>query len=564
MNEGIGKGAIPIRCPVPFLKEPPMQFDTVLRGGTVVAGTGGLPQIGSVGVVDGVIVAVGEIPSGAADKEIDATGLIVAPGFIDIHTHSDVTAMLDPKCQSKVLQGVTTEVTGNCGFSPFPFAADAIDLHSDHLHRIGDGVPPLTWHDLDGYSDAVEANPPALNIAPLVGHGTIRVAVLGVDQREPSLTELEKMKDLLDASLRQGAFGMSTGLTHVPSAYAAEDEVTELVKVVARHHALYATHMRGGTGGWLDAFEEAIRTATAAGARLQASHAAINHPDHWGRAADVLTLVDEARASGLDAAIDVYPYDASSSSLTHFVQKWVQDGGTEAMRDRLSDPATFERAEGELSLGWFGDPASIPWLWDKMIFDRTGPGDEWMSGLSIEAAARESGTTPAALTLRVCSDHGNYARVVVFYRTEGDMMSFLSYPHAVVGSDGVALPMDQGTNRPHPRSFGTFPRIFGRYVRDKGLITMAEAVRKTSGAVADRLQMTDRGYVRPGMIADLAIFNPDTIADRATFDDPAQGPIGIDYVMVGGELAVDGGIQTDARQGKVLRRQVTSDRLDFC
>lgn len=531
-----------------------MRADILIAGGTVVDGTGGPPREVDVAVAAGEIVEVGSWSRGDADRVIDATDKIVCPGFIDIHTHSDVTLMLDPRCESKILQGVTTEVTGNCSFSPFPFSPDRMDLHFDHLHRIGDGVPELTWNDLDGYAAAVSANPPALNAAPLVGHGTIRVAVLGVDQRDPSPDELGCMKSLLDDSLRQGAFGMSTGLTHVPSSYGTESEVTEMVDVVAKHDALYATHSRGGTGRVFGGTEEAIRTASAAGARLQASHAAINHPDHWGTAEDMLSLVEDARRGGLDVAIDVYPYDASSSSMTHFLQPWVQDGGSEAMHARLSDPSVFARAEQELATGWFGDSHGVPWLWDRMVFDRTGPGDEWMSGLSIETAAIKAGKTPAALTLEVCRDHGNYPRVVVFYRTEEDMMSFLRYPHAVVGSDGVALPLDQGSNRPHPRSFGTFPRIFGRYVRDKGLLDLPDAVRKTSAAVAERLQLTDRGYIRVGQAADVVIFDPATIADNATFATPARAPTGVDYVVVNGEVAVDEGAQTDARAGRVLRR----------
>ena len=532
-----------------------MKADLLLTAGTVHDGTGAPAVRADVAISDGMIVDVGDISARDAHRVVDATDLIIAPGFMDIHTHTDVTLMLDPACESKVLQGVTTEVTGNCSFSPFPFNPDRMDLHFDHLHRIGDGVPPLTWHDLDGYSEAVSANPPALNAAPLVGHGTIRVAVLGVDQRDPNPAELERMKAMLSASLSDGAFGMSTGLTHVPSAYGSEAEVTEMVKVVAQHDALYATHSRGGSNRRFGSMEEAIRTAQAAGARLQFSHAAINDPDHWGSAAEMLTLVDDARNGGLDMALDVYPYDASSSSLTHFLQKWVQDGGSDAMRDRLADPAVFARAEQELATGWFGDPTGIRWLWDRMVFDRSGPGDEWMSGMSIEEAAQRVGMSPASLTLKVCQEHGNYPRVVVFYRTEADMSTFLAHPNAVVGSDGVALPLDQGSKRPHPRSFGTFPRIFGRYVREQGVLSMAEAVRKTSGAVADRLQITDRGYVEAGKVADLVVFNPDTIADNATFAAPAQAPTGVDYVIVNGEVAVEGGTQTAVRAGRVLRRR---------
>jgi len=528
-----------------------MANDILLRGGTVIDGTGAPGQVADVLVDDGKIVGIGDFNPTSAHLVIDASGMVVAPGFIDIHTHSDVTVLSDPKCESKILQGVTTEVTGNCSFSPFPFNPEKLDLHRDHLYRIGDGVPPLTWTDLDGYAAVVASNPPSLNVAPLAGHGTIRVAVLGVEQREPTSAELGQMKQLLADSLDQGAYGMSTGLTHVPSAYGLEAEVTELVRVVASRDALYATHSRGGSGRPFGGTEEAIRTATAAGARLQASHAAINHPDHWGRAADVIALLDEARTSGLDVVLDVYPYDASSSSLTQYLPQWVQDGGTAAMRARLADPLALARAERDLAAGWFG---GIPWLWDRVVFDRIGPGDEWMVGMNIEEAAADAEMTPAALTLKICLDHGNYPRVVLFYRTEEDMMTFLASPHAVVGSDGSALPLAQSGKRPHPRSFGTFPRIFGRYVREKGLLNLPEAVHKCTAAVAERLQLTDRGTIREGLAADLTVLNPDTVIDRATFTDPAQPPSGIPFVIVNGEMAVDGGKQTNARSGMVLRR----------
>ena len=530
-----------------------MTNDILIRNGTVVDGTGSPGRLADVAVRGDRIIEVGHISSTDAVMTIDATDLIVAPGFIDIHTHSDVTVLLDPRCESKILQGVTTEVTGNCSFSPFPFSDDRMELHRDHLLRIGDGVPPLTWRDLDGYAAAVDSSRPALNVAPLVGHGTIRVAVLGVEQREPSPAELERMKSLLARSLTQGAFGMSTGLTHVPSAYGSEREVTELVSVVAAHGALYATHSRGGSGRPFGGTEEAIRTATAAGARLQASHAAINHPDHWGRASDMLGLIDEARDGGLDVAIDVYPYDASSSSLSQYLPPWVQDGGTEAMRDRLADPGALERAERDLAAGWFG---GIPWLWDRVVFDRIGPGYDEYVGLSLEAAAAQAGMPPAAFMLRVCLDHGNYPRVVLFYRTEADMMTFLSHHTAVVGSDGSAMPLEQGGKRPHPRSFGTFPRVLGRYVRETGLLSLEEAVRKCSGAVADRLEIADRGYVHPGNAADLVLFDPGTVADRATFDNPSQPPTGIEHVIVNGGVAVEHGRQTTAHHGRVLRRSV--------
>jgi N-acyl-D-amino-acid deacylase len=523
--------------------------ELVFRDATVVDGTGRPARVASVAVRDGRIAEVGP-EVGTAERIIDATGLVLAPGFIDIHTHSDVSLILDPSGESKLLQGVTTEVTGNCGFSPFPLTPRWMALHEDHLHRIGDGVPNLSWVDLDGYAAVLAASPPALNVAPLIGHGTLRLAVMGVEQREAAPAELDAMRQMLARDLAQGAFGFSTGLTHVPSAYGDEREVTALIEVVAEHDALYATHMRS-SGTEMEAVEEALRSATSAGARLQISHAAINHPDRWGRASAFVALIEDARRRGLDVGFDVYPYDASSSSLTQYLPAWVQDGGTEAMRARLAEPQVRARAEQEFAAGWFG---GIPWLWDRVQLCRTGPGDEWCIGLTIAAAAASRGVEPAAFALELCLEHGNAAGVVLFYRTEDDVRTFLAHPLAVVGSDGSAVPFEQGEDRPHPRGFGTYPRVLGRYVRDQQLLSLPTAIHKMTGAVADRLQLSDRGWVRPGLVADLVVFDPATVIDTATFTSPAQPPVGIRYVVVNGQLAVDDAVQTPVRAGSVLRR----------
>lgn len=534
-----------------------MHVDLLVHDATLVDGTGAPARTASVAVHDGVIVGVGALHDVTADRIIEARGLVACPGFIDIHTHSDVSVLLDPAAESKVHQGVTTEVTGNCSFSPFPINQEHRELHQDHIARIGDDPYPLTWTDLDGYAAAVAANPPALNVAPLVGHGTVRVAVMGVDQRPATPDELVAMQDLVDESLRQGAFGFSTGLTHVPSAYGDEAEVTELVRVVARHDALYATHSRASRSAEFASVEEALRTAAAAGARLEYSHAAINDPDHWGRAKDLLALVEAARADGLDVGIDVYPYDRSSSSLTQYLPDWVQDGGTDAMRERLSDPLEHERALRDLAAGWMG---GIPWFWDRVTVSRSGPGDEWVTGLTLEEAAARVDMEPAAFTLKLCLDHGNTVQVVLHYRTEADMTTFLASPLAVVGSDGSALPLDQGTDRPHPRAFGTYPRVLGRYVREQRLLSLPQAVHKMTGAVADRLQLRDRGRIHRGQAADLVLFDPTVVADRATFVAPAQPAEGITHVIVNGELVLDDGHQTAARPGRVLRRSGAAPR----
>lgn len=528
-----------------------MHADIHLRGAEVLDGTGAEAVRQDVAIRGDRIIAVGDVPEVTADQTIDLSGSVLTPGFIDIHTHSDVSVLLDPAAQSKILQGVTTEVTGNCGFSAFPLATDRLALHADHIARIGDDPVELTWHDLDGYAAAIEGNPPALNIAPLVGHGTVRVAVMGVDDRRPSADELARMQALIGQSMAQGAFGLSTGLTHIPSGYGEEDEVRELVRVIAEWDGLYATHSRATPGEGFPAIEEAIRTSSQVGARLQASHAAINEPAKWGKAAEYIALLARAEAEGLDVAFDVYPYDASSSSLTQYLPAWTQAGGTEGMRELMGDPVTRARALEELAAGWMN---GIPWFWDRVVISRTGPGREDCVGLTIEEAAKRAGTDPATFTLDLCLEHGNSVQVVLFYRTEADMMEFLAHRLSVVGSDGSAVPLDQHGLKPHPRGFGTFPRVLGRYVREKQALTLPDAVRKMTGTVADRMQIRDRGVIRPGAFADLVAFDPAAVIDNASFTEPAQGPTGISHVLVNGSLVVSDGEQTAQRPGRVLRR----------
>lgn len=530
-----------------------MTDEIILKGGTVVDGTGAEGYAADVAVANGRIVAIGEDLTSDSARLIDASGLVVAPGFIDIHTHSDLSAIRDPACESKVRQGVTTDVTGNCGTSPFPLSKERLDTHRDHLGEVttGGGEPDLSWRDVSGYAKYVDRSPTAMNLALLVGHGTLRTAVMGLDERPPSAAELATMQKLLSEQLEQGAFGFSTGLTLVPGSYADEAEIVELLKVVASHDALYATHSRGVPGRSFGGVELAVRTATAAGARLQSSHAAINVPDLWGRASEVTDIIEVARSGGLDVMFDVYPYDASSSAMTQYLPTWAQEGGTEAMRARLADPAVYQQAITELRAGFWG----IPWSWDRVLISGVDSPDEWAIGLTVEQAAARAGEDPAEWALQLCLDHGNRASVVLFYRTEEDMTTFLAHPLSMVGSDGSARPFDTGGAQPHPRSFGTYPRVFGRYVREQGLLTLEEAVRKCTSAVAERLHLTDRGLVREGLVADLVVFDPDTIIDRATFAEPAVPPVGVHHVMVNGEMVVEDDQQTATRPGRVLKRR---------
>jgi len=528
-------------------------FDLLIRNATLIDGTGSAARPGDVAVTDGRISAIGEIDSGAlAVRTIDADGRVVCPGFIDIHTHSDLTLVADGVGESKLRQGVTTEVVGNCSFAAFPIEPERLDLHADHLARATAPITPW-WTDFDGYADALEAEGLAINVAALAGHGTLRVAAMGVDERPATAEELSRMERELDLALEQGAFGMSTGLTHVPSSYGDFDEVAALARVLAARGALYATHSRAIAPDERASVAEAIDVGRQTGVTVEYSHLAINRPDRWGHAAELLSMFDEARDEGIDIFFDVYPYDASSSSLTQYLPPWVQAGGTEAMCARLAIPEERQLALDDMAEGWFG---GIPWLWDRFVVSSCPDG--YGIAKTLEELSATEGVEPYELTLQLCERYGNELQVVLFYRSEEDVAKFLAHPLSVIGSDGNAIPLDQPTACPHPRNFGTFPRVLGVYARQKGVLELTDAVRKMTSEPARRLGLADRGTLVVGAAADIVIFDPETVIDNSEFGQDAGRPSGIDVVIVGGLVMLHHGDIGSERPGQVLRRVQSS------
>jgi hypothetical protein len=526
--------------------------DIVILNSTIVDGTGSAPRLGHIIISNGVIISIGEGTPAKCEYEetritIDAKNKIVCPGFIDIHTHSDLTLVADGRGESKLRQGVTTEVVGNCSFSAFPIEPQHLDLHADHLARATAPLRPW-WTDFNGYAQVLEDQGISLNVASLAGHGTLRVAAMGVDQRQPTKSELKRMVSDLHNAISQGAFGMSTGLTHVPSAYGDFEEIATLAEVLAGHDALYATHSRAAEPDERAAVAESIEIGRRTGVKVEFSHLAINRPERWGTGLELLAMFDQARADGVDIFFDVYPYEASSSSLTQYLPPWVQAGGTEEMRKRLAIPDLRERALTDMSHGWFN---GIPWLWDRFHVSSTPDGS--YVGLTLETAATNKRIDPYELTLRLCEEYGNEIQVVLFYRTETDVSAFLQHPLAVVGSDGNAIPLDQQNARPHPRNFGTFPRVLGKYVRERGVLELTDAVRKMTSEPARRLGITNRGQIAVGMAADIVIFDPVVVADCADFGKKPEQPEGINYVIVNGNIVLNQGVITEQRPGLVLR-----------
>jgi N-acyl-D-aspartate/D-glutamate deacylase len=524
-------------------------LDLLITNGMIVDGTGTAPRPGSVAIEGDRIVAAGVLQSGTqARRVIDANGGIICPGFIDIHTHSDVSVVSHPCCASKIHQGVTTEVVGNCGFSAFPVNQRYRTDHTDLLRMIGRVDTPLDWCDLDGFAACVQQAQPAINVVPLVGHGSLRIAAgIGSATVVPS-EDRARMHRLLAQCFEQGAFGFTTGLSYVPSCLGDSEEIADLVGLTASYDRLYATHSRGQLGE-AGALEEAAAVGLQAGVRLQYSHLAINQPSNWGTADRVLERFHAFRNRDIDVAFDVYPYDASSSALTQHLPPWVQQGGVEAMRRRLADRSDRQRVTRELARDWWNDG---PWMWQRFIIS-AAPCATDLIGQSIQAIADDAHVSGEEMAVRLCEQFGNEVHIVLHYRRETDVIAFIKDDLASVGSDGLALPARADLGRLHPRSFGCFPRVLGRFVRELSVVSLADAIRKMTASPADRLHLRDRGRLKPGNVADVLVIDPEHVADRATYVAPIALAVGVETVVVNGKVAVSGGEATGVRAGRLLR-----------
>ncbi|GAA1997962.1 N-acyl-D-amino-acid deacylase family protein [Catenulispora subtropica] len=507
-------------------------FSLLLRGGLVADGTGATPAARDVAVVGRRIALVEPGAVVEADETVDVSGMVVAPGFIDAHTHSDTTALAAAdglleaeQAFAAVRQGVTVEVAGNCGSSAFPGTYSGLAA----LARAHAGVGRTN------------------HLVSLVGHGSLRAAVVGPEARPASGAEIARMAQLLDESLAAGAVGLSTGLIYTPGSYADTDEVTALARVAARHGKPYVTHLRDEMSGVEGALAEAVAIARDSGAALHVSHHKTAGRFAWGRTETTLPMLADLRASGMDVTCDVYPYTAGSTNLPAMLPPWAHDGGLPRLLERLRDPLQrdlMRTAIDEGVPGWENTVGNGGWDRISVASARRHP--EYQGRTVAELAAARA-VDALDLVAELLVDEDGDVTIISHSMREDDVRRVLAAPFAMIGSDGVPKP-----GLPHPRWAGTFSRVLGHYAREAGLFGLAEAVRKMTGATAARFGLTGRGVLRDGAHADVVVFDPERVADRATFEDPLAAPEGVLMVVVGGAVVVRDGEVLRARPGRVL------------
>ncbi len=502
---------------------PAQNYDLLIRNARIVDGAGNPWYRGSIAVNGDAIAAMGFLKGATAKRMIDARDKTVAPGFVDVHNHSNGALLDHPDAENFIRQGVTTIIEGNDGGSPLP---------------------------LKDFFDKVEATHVALNYGSFLGHGSVRREVIGMVDRKATPEEMERMRQLVRQGMEQGALGLSTGFFYLPGAFAPTEEAVELAKVVAEYGGMHISHMRDEATGLLDSVNETIRIGEEGGIPTQSTHHKAMGKRNWGSTKESLRLIEEARRRGVDVSLDQYPYTASHTGSAALLPKWAQEGGREKMLERLRDPQTRAKARDAVA--------------ENIEFDRGGGDarnvqlavcefDESLNGKTLADATREAGRevtfANAAETVLEIQEKGG-CNSIYHAMDEGDVENVMAYPGTMIASDGGVVPFGVGV--PHPRNYGTFPRVLGTYVREKGLLRIEDAVRKMTSLPAGRIGVFDRGLLRPGMKADIVVFDAETIADKSEFGDPHHYAAGVSFVIVNGAIVLDDGAMTAGRPGKVL------------
>lgn len=514
-------------------------YDVIIKNGTVIDGSGTAGKRADIGIRADKIVAIGDLSGKNANTLIDATERIVAPGFIDVHSHTDTKLLINPLAESKIRQGITTEVVGNCGYGPYP--------HQNETPE--NGTSRYVFTDFRTYCDALEKNGIAINQVPLVGHGNLRRVVMGNVDAQPSAEQMNAMKALLETQLKQGAWGMSTGLEYTPGSFATTEELIEFAKILKKHDAIYATHMRNEDKYLIEAVDEAIRIGRESGAKVQISHFKACNQPYWPLIEVAMDHIREARKTGLRITADRYPYNAYSTSLNVFLPTWARTGSDADMIARLKDPAQ-DAALREYAERKFVNIGGH----DKFLISDCDNA-RWI-GKTVEDGMKECGMSGYDFVKKVLLED-IYTDMIGFAMDEGNLKKVLKEDYVMVCSDASAYaPYGVlGEGKQHPRAYGSNVRVLGKYVREESVLELPEAIHKMSGLCAETFGIPQRGFIRKGYYADVVVFDPETVIDKATYTDPHRYPEGIDYVFVNGKLAVEKGEHTSLLNGRMLKKR---------
>jgi N-acyl-D-amino-acid deacylase len=526
-------------------------FDIVIRGADVLDGTGAPRYSADVGIRGDSIAAIGSLPADAASRAIDARGQCLAPGFIDIHSHSDGDILVYPGAESRVRQGVTTEITGNCGSSRAPLAGQ--DVERRRKEWLDEDGLTANWTDVASYAAAIEASGAAINQALLLGQGTLRANAVGLVNRPLTEDELAGVLGVLEAGLDQGALGLSTGLEYTPGRFTPTEEIVRMARLVARRGGLYASHVRNEEAGLLEAVHEAIDIGRRSGARVEVSHLKAAGRINWSKQEAALHLIESARREGIGVWADAYPYAAYSTGLTILLDDWALEGGRPAMLERLKDAALRPRIRKEVAAKVKDEPGGYELIVISSVKTERNRG---MVGKNFQEIAERWRMEPIDALLRLLEEEEGAVGFIGHGMSAANVDAVLAHPLVMIGSDGRSMaPVGKAAERrPHPRSYGAFARVLGVYVRERKLFDLETAVKKMTSLPADQAGLADRGRIASGKKADLVVFDPATVADAATFDAPHRYPTGIRYVLVNGVVVIDDGKQTEARPGRMLRR----------